>query len=136
MRAVLTASSSRPNNSFKMEVLNAHTSVRCGWKVYLDPSCRVLIMDDSRTRWIPIRFLEHNKWGSIWKGQDISACHLVDIVEEGEPQESLPIVKEFIADAATKIGFSFLGKVDKVQLFYRWPLVPRRSDYECDAFTI
>lgn len=91
------------------------------------------MIDQKQRRWVPLRFLECNKWIAIWNGQDTSACCLLDIVEDGEQRKSWPVVKQFLADAATIIGFLPEENVDRVQLFYRWIPPQETPDYECNA---
>lgn len=90
-------------------------------------------MNRTSRRWVPLRFLECDKWTPIWNGQDISACRILDIVEEGEKRDSWPVVDVFAADAATSIGLLPEENVDRVQLFYRWSLPPDTSEYQCPA---
>lgn len=69
----------------------------------------------------------------VWNGQDVSACRLLDIVEEGEERDSWPVVDTFAVDAATTVGLLPHENVDRVQLFYRWSLPPEVPEYECHA---
>ena len=63
-----------------------------------------MVMNQSYQSWVPLRFLELEKWTTIWNGQDASACRILDIVEEGETRETWPVVDLFNADGATTIG--------------------------------
>lgn len=83
--------------------------------------------------WVPLRFLELEKWTPIWNGQDASACRILDVVEEGETRSSWPIVDLFAVDGATRVGLFPKQNVDRVQLFYRWSLPPDKPEYECKA---
>ena len=69
----------------------------------------------------------------VWNGQDVSACRLLDIVEEGEERDLWPVVDTFAVDAATTVGLLPHENVDRVQLFYRWSLLPEVPEYECHA---
>ena len=93
----------------------------------------MLVIKISQRRWIPLRLLELGKWVPIWNGQEMSACRLLDIVECDEYRESDPVVCEFNADAATRIGFPQEDNVDKIQLFYRWIIPPHTPEYECNV---
>lgn len=114
-------------------VANTSIAETSGWQVFLDPSYRVLVIQQSQRCWIPLRLLQWNKWFPIWNGQDTSSCRLLDIVEEGEERESWPTVDAFAIDAATTIGLWPHEKVDRVQLFYRWNRPPDTTEYECNA---
>ena len=104
-----------------------------GWQVFLDPSYRVLVVERSQCKWIPLRFIDFHKWVPIWNGQEMSACRLLDIVEEREERNSWPVVDTFAVDAATTMGLLPDESVDRVQLFYRWSLPPDLPEYECHA---
>lgn len=106
---------------------------RSKWYAFLDPSYRVLVMSQKYQSWVPLRFLELEKWTPIWNGQDTSACRILDIVEERETRNAWPVVDLFSIDGATDVGLFPDENVDRVQLFYRWTLPPERPQYECKA---
>lgn len=105
--------------------------------MFVDPSYRVLVINDAthHRSWVPLRFLEFEQWTPIWNGQDISACRVLDIVEECETEtrETWPIVDLFAADAATTVGLVPEERVDRLQLFYRWIPPPDTPEYRCTA---
>lgn len=103
------------------------------WHAFIDPCYRVLVMNQNYQSWVPLRFLELDEWTTIWNGQDVSACRILDIVEEGETRDSWPVVDLFNVDGATTIGLYPDENVDRVQMFYRWGLPPENPEYECKA---
>ena len=103
------------------------------WQVFFDPSYRVLVMNRNYLSWVPLRFIELEKWTPIWNGQDASACRILDVIEEGETRNPWPVVDWFAVDGATTIGLLPNENVDRVQLFYRWSLPPDEPEYKCKA---